>query len=299
MLHIGVSGGATRFVGLFEATKALYDSGYVADIYSGISAGGYVAICFAMGLMDEVDKFTKALDINEIFSKNPLGKIGGFSITGIIRLICGKKGAGVMGNLERNIREIIKKDDFEKWQLSDRPRCIIGMIDYKTKQKFYVDLKDPQVDYETAIKFLLATGSIPFYSEPVELNWHGKDLILLDGGVRDHCASPYVLENINGITKSISIYSRPKNEVDEPNWDGDNALDYLERTIAIYNYDVSKNDESDETVIANMLGIQHKIYYLPRVLEGLYDTDKNRLKELAFLSKNLVLSNLPDFDNQS
>lgn len=63
----------------------------------------------------------------------------------------------------------------------------------------------------------------------------------------------------------------------------------LERYVEITNAEISKNDEYQEKNTIQRKGIvNHGTFYLPRIMQGVYDVDKKRLRELYEASKRLV-----------
>lgn len=119
--------------------------------------------------------------------------------------------------------------------------------------------------------------------------------LLFDGGVRDHSPSNKILASDHPgfqVTETTSIFSRPDDirEVIHPkNFSPKNLLSVLERYTEIANAEVSKNDEFQEkTTIAKKGIYDHGTFYLPRIMQGVYDVDKNRLRELYEAAKKLV-----------
>ena len=71
-----------------------------------------------------------------------------------------------------------------------------------------------------------------------------------------------------------------------------NIIKVLERYVDISNTEVSKNDEALEiNYIKTEHLVNHGIFFLPKVMESLYDVDKGRLKKLYEEGKKVVQKN--------
>jgi len=112
------------------------------------------------------------------------------------------------------------------------------------------------------------------------------DFLLYDGGVRDHSPSQKILASKHPdfqVSETVTLFSRPEDlkEILDPTFTPKNVLEILERSIEIFNTEISKNDFVQEQQIINEKGIiNHGTIYLPRVLTSTYDVDNGRLREL-------------------
>ena len=306
MKHLGISGGGTKIAGLFGlAESIIYDRGYVPDIISGISAGAILALPLALGKREIIKEQVLNLSMDDFFNVAPIrenGKIRTFNA--ILKLIGGKHYLGKQKNLEKTIAKVVSRSEFEKYK-EDKTKaiCIVGTVDFYTGKRFYINLK--KVSYEDFLKFVNASASIPIFTPGIEMDgpiydFEGETidypkLLLYDGGVRDHSPSNKILSSNHPdfqITETTSIFSRPDDirEVLEPkNFEPSSLLKILERYVAITNAEVSKNDEVQEknTILRKVI-MDHGTFFLPRIMQGVYDIDKTRLRQLYDASKLLV-----------
>lgn len=279
MKHLGLSVGGTKIVGLYESAKELM-SHIDFDVISGISAGAILALPLAMSKFEEMDKVIDNLSINSFMDSNPFNKKGNIKIGSILRLLF-KGSITSQNSLLNTLKDIISEEEFIKWQNNSSTGVYIQAIDFVTGGRIIKCLNNET--YEDALLYIVASASIPFVTNPIEIG----DNKLFDGGVRNYILTPWVLDNLP-ISESISIYTRPENYSGKK-WDWKvNPLNILSRYIDIVNIEISKSSEVYEKSIAKIKDINHHIIYLPSVLNGVYDTDKNRLRRLREYSKKIT-----------
>jgi len=305
MKHLGISGGGTKIAGLFGAAEVLIqEKGYQPDIISGISAGAILAVPLAMGKFDEIRDIVLNLKQDDFFSKSPIKKNGKLKFGVLFRALLGKPYLGKQDNLKKTIKKVISREDFSDYQHNTNgtyPICIVGAVDFYSGKRFYFDLK--KVTYDHFIDFVNASGSLPVFTEGVTFNegtlldFEGETsnhdrYLLFDGGVRDHSPTAKILTSKtyrDRITESFSIFSRPRDIreiIDPADFEPKNVLDILERHIEITNAEISKNDETGEEAFFEDRGLpirstsKANVIYLPRIMKGVYDVDKGRLREI-------------------
>lgn len=301
MKHLGISGGGTKITGLFGAAEAiLLDRNYKPDIISGISAGAILSVPLALGKYDEIKKLVLDYNLKTFFNVPPVkkGKKGKLRILNAIKRIIGKKHSfGEQYNLEKSLSKLVTKSDFENYKTNDDYAiCIIGSVDFYTGKRIYVNLKT--VSYDFYLKFVNASSSIPIYTEGIKFvtpitDFEGNEIIdevlLFDGGVRDHSPTHKVLKSAkfdNKITETCSIFSRPNDLSDIMSSDFSpktkkSITIILKRYIDIVNMEISKNDEAlEKEVIKEKSIFNHGTFYLPKVMNSYYDLGKGKLKKL-------------------
>ena len=155
----------------------------------------------------------------------------------------------------------------------------VSSIDFKTGSRNVVNLKKID-DYEVMVKNVMASASIPIFVESVKLD----NKILFDGGVRDHSIAYWVMKNVPGITHCVSVFSRPKDNKLDQDWEEKNVLSVAERTIEIQNVEISKTDEQQQVDYSQLKGIKLTQLFLPSTTKSMYDVDKGRLDKMRDLS---------------
>jgi len=306
MKHLGISGGGTKIAGLFGiAESIIYDRGYKPDIISGISAGAILALPLALDKRQEILDLVFKFDLQTFFNVPPVKRSGKVRVfNALSRMVRGKHSLGEQDNLEKIIAKVITETEFEEYVKDDsKAICIVGSVDFYTGKRFYINLKS--VTYNQFLKFVNASASIPIFTEGVEMeneiiDFEGKlsparKVLLYDGGVRDHSPSHKILSSEHAdfqVTETCTIFSRPENlrEIIHPNtFHPTGILKVLDRYTEITNAEISKNDAAQEKVIIAQKGIiDHGTFYLPRVMEGFYDVNEKRLRELYEKAKACV-----------
>jgi predicted patatin/cPLA2 family phospholipase len=284
MKHLGISGGGTKIAGLFGAAEVLLkEKNFKPDIISGISAGAILSVPLAMRKFDIVKEIVLNLSLNTFFSESPVTSDGSIRLQALWKAISGKPYLGRQGNLEKTIRKVISRQEFEAYRLDDTmPICLIGAVDFITGKRYFFNLKE--VSYEDFPRMVNASSSIPVFTNGIQLTVNGKKTYLYDGGVRDHIASHYVLaESIwkDRFTESISIFSRPADCKALPGkFDDRNLVTVLSRYVDIANVEISKNDELLLNDYCNLNNVKNTILYLPQVMTSTFDINHKRLREL-------------------
>lgn len=306
MKHLGISGGGTKIAGLFGVAESIiYDRGYVPDIISGISAGAILALPLALGKREDIRQQVLNISLDDFFEVSPIKKNGKIkTLNAVWQLIRGKHYLGDQKNLEKTLAKTVSRAEFEAYK-TDKTKaiCVVGSVDFYTGARLYVNLKT--VSYENFLKFVNASASIPIFTPGIAMDspvydFEGETvafpkLLLFDGGVRDHSPTNKIISSDKPgfqVTETTSIFSRPDDirEIISPkNFAPTNLLSILERYVEISNAEISKNDEAQEKDTIQRKGIvDHGIFYLPRIMQGVYDVDKTRLRELYEAAKKLV-----------
>jgi len=295
MKHLGISGGGTKISGLYGAAEViLVDKKYSPDIISGISAGAVLSIPLALGKFEIIKEKILNFELKTFFNVPPIKPNGKIRIWNAIKkIIGGKHYLGEQFNLEKTLSEVVDRKEYEDYQINDEyPVCIVGSVDFYTGGRVYVNLKDREITYEKFLKFVNASASIPIFTTGIRMTEPFKDfegnkieneVLLYDGGVRDHSPSSKILESDKfNIKETCTIFSRPDDfQVLPKEFIPKSILKILNRNIDISLVEVSKNDEYKEIhVIQTKKIVNHKTIYLPRVMNNFYDVDKNKLKQL-------------------
>lgn len=284
MKHLGISGGGTKIAGLFGVAETLIiEKNFKPDIISGISAGSILALPLALGKFNEVRKLVLSFKLTDFFSDPPVNENGKFTLGALWRVVTGKPYLGKQENLEKKLKALISKEEFEAYQRDkSKPTCIVGAVDFITGGRQFFNLK--KVTYDEFPKVVNASSSLPIFTKGIPLVVDNCKTYLFDGGVRDHIATSYILEEseFNGkIDETVSVFSRPEDfKVLPKEFDDKNVISILSRYVDITNVEISKNDEYQITNFCAARGIKNTMLYLPRVMESVYDTNPERLKKI-------------------
>jgi len=300
MKHLGISGGGTKIVGLFAAAEVIIrEKNYKPDIISGISAGAILSVPLAMRMWDKMHAMLNDLKLDAFFNVLPVKPDGGFRPCHTIKqIVTGKHYLGEQRNLEESLSKVITQVDFTNYKTdSTFAACVVGAVDFLHGERVYINLK--QVSYENFLSIVNASASLPVFTpgiehapindfEGVRRPKEGDRLMLFDGGVRDHAPTLRMLESTQwNITETCTLFSRPEtNEILKPsakdNTFPKNILEVLNKFVDITNTEISKDDERLEKdfLFAHPNIIDHGRYFLPAIMNGVYDADPSRLKQL-------------------
>ena len=274
MKALHLSGGGTKGIGQFGAVDALLNyRGYKPDLYSGISIGAILIVPIALGKFKQIENVIEELSLKTIFNVPPVNKNGKIRTRSILRFLFGNS-FGEQYNIIKELKKVVSESEFNSYCKDPQsPVCIIMSVDILTGQRTFTNVKE--LTYKEWLVYTLASASIPLFTESVDF----RGRILYDGGVRNHIISHWCMEYFP-IKESISIYSRPQdfslNAIDEC----PSELEKFERSLDIALLQISKYDEMEENNIARTRNIKNFQIFLPRILKGVYDTDKERLEKL-------------------
>lgn len=291
---LNVSGGAIKFIALIVAFMTLIGLNIPVVALSGVSSGAIIVFLFCCGRLKEgLSMARKSHDIKTIFSKRnqPTGKIGGFSFSAILKIISGKNYIGIMDQLEKNIREIVSSEDFQKYlDNPESPDCYILGVEKDTGAHLIINLKD--VSYNEAIDIVIGSSSI---APTIKFRKFRGELIA-DGGHRGHSAGAYLLntdhEDIKSrISKCITIYSRPEPEIYSAETLGQMNNFFLRMVnfvIGLFIKETSLNDEYMEQQECSGSGIEYCPVYIDRFTKSTYHIEKHEIARGETIGKNSV-----------
>ena len=195
----------------------------------------------------------------------------------------GKPSFGTQNNLRKTLSKLITKDDFNNYINGKYPKVFIGVTNFNSGCFELIDVQN--LDYEEYLDYTVASTSIPFAVEAVEIDSE----FYFDGGILHHtCTTEIIRKYKSKITHCITVFSRPRNV--NLSYDLFNQIDITQ---------VAKQYEKISTTYASIvdqivekeLCTQYKIkniqVFCPSVLKSLYDVDPVRLKELYTRSYNI------------
>lgn len=280
MKHLGISGGGTKIGGLFGVVETLYAKGFIPDIISGISAGAILSVPVALGKFEQIRELVLHLTLDDFFSKKPVKEKGSLTPGALWNAASGKPYLGRQENLEKKIRSVISESEFNEYKRNKKyPVCVIGTVDFITGGRKFINLK--RTDYALFPKLVNASASLPVFTNGIQTNIDGINTYLYDGGVREHIATAWVLDESefkDKITESVSVFSRPQDyKVLPSGFEDKNIMKILERYVEITNVEISKNDEYKLDEICKAKNIRSTKLFLPRIMKSTYDTNRERL----------------------
>jgi predicted patatin/cPLA2 family phospholipase len=286
MKHLGISGGGTKIAGLFGVAETLMiEKQFKPDVISGISAGAILSLPLALGKFNEVRKLVLNFTLDDFFSKPPVQPNGKFTLGALWRMIVGDPYLGKQGNLEKKLKALISEEEYIAYQNDNaKPACVVGAVDFITGSRKFFNLK--KTSYEDFPRVVNASSSLPIFTNAIKMQVDGEKTYLFDGGVRDHIASLWIMEDEDSefkgkISETVNVYSRPEDfKVLSDEFDDKNVISILSRYVDITNVEISKTDEVLINAFCKREGISFTNLYLPRVMKSVYDTDPGRLNKI-------------------
>jgi predicted acylesterase/phospholipase RssA len=285
-----ISGGATRFVGLGAAAIRLLQLGYNPKVIGGISAGAVLALPLVLGKYDQIIEYGSKATRKNIFKIAPVGKKGNISTMAVLMSLFGCHSFGVQ-DIKPLIREVVSKEDFKRYQDSDSAEVYIMAVNGRTGGRKLWNIKSKDYNFEDYLQFVSASSRIPIMTQAEIID--GQPYF--DGGIRNHIPTLKVLKEVKNIGKIASIYARPQifKEVDDKVTD--NIMTVINRTIRIMSMEISRRDQSMEKLISKLFDIKLKQFFLPNILESLYDTSPENLLKLKNAGIASVENNIGNF----
>ena len=273
---VSMSGAATKIVAHIAHCQNLKDNGYKPDIFAGVSSGILTSIAWAFNKLDEAEELAKNLNYSDIFGIVPVNKKGKVTTIAYLRgLTMGS--FGTCKGLEKTIRKFIPEDRWVAFRRQKEKELYCGVYNV-TKRRFeLINMK--KFTYELFLKYTVASSAIPIYCEPIRIG----DDYFWDGGLQEHNPSKHVIEkHKDNISELVSIYSRPEDKSQEPDWayNGKSLGRNLSVVIDAMQDAISYSNQEDEIVVCDIEKIQLTQLFAPRIMKGVYDIDKTRLSQL-------------------
>lgn len=276
---LNLSGGSTKFIGIVGAAQEILKN-WIPTHITGVSAGAIAAIPVAMDLWDTIIPIGLEVTLDTFFSTPPVTKKGDIRLWSIFRSIFGKS-LGVQ-KIQEMYSKIITPEIFKIYQEGDYAVCYALATNYSTGEPVAFNLKDKNTTYERALDAIAASSAIPVFTQPIIIDGE----IYFDGGVRDFVASKWALENLTP-REIKTVYSRPYGYRAQSELKT-SIFAMLNRTIDLMQNEVQMNDADQELSLCRDRGIFLDQYFLPVVLESLYDTDPGRLQKLYIEAKRII-----------
>lgn len=275
MKFLFLSGGGTKFIGHVATTEVLIkEKKYKPDIIVGVSAGGIASVPIAMGLWDEIRNIGLNLCIDDFYDKTPVKENGDLKIgRTALAIINGRNYIGLQ-NITKLVKRVITEEVFEKYKEGDYAECFSMAVSLKDGEKHFRNIKE--LSYEEYLISMEETSAIPIMTKAI----NGE---FVDGGMFDHNPAFTFLEKYKDkyeIEEVYSVYTRPKIEkLEEKKWDK-SIITTFGRILEAFMMETSKNDEFGSKYFCLYNNIKLTQLFMPRIMKGFYDVDKDRLSEL-------------------
>ncbi len=293
---INISGGGIEIITLMSAFSTLIKSGLNFSYLTGVSAGAIIGFCSVCGKMNEAyDLIKRTHDKRVIFSwmNDPTGPISGLSISAIIKILQGKNYIGRMDNLEANLKRIVTREDFKRYQSDDKSVDFYVLVTrQQTGKKKLVSIR--HMNYDLAIDYVIASASIA----PTIKSRNIMGIDYNDGGHRDSSAGGEFLESFDiEIDECVTIFSRPsQKELDVlPLGRMSNFFKRLQNfTIGLFLREASLNDEYREAKECEKRGIEYSPIHLSNITDEVYTITKEEIKKGIQIGKAAANKYLTD-----
>lgn len=265
-----ISGGGTKIAGHAGYLSAFERAGVGFDHVAGVSAGAIISLFALEGSVSENEELFMGFQPRDFWRRSPLGKRGKLSLYAISQIIKGKPYLGDFSNLHKTLTESFTKEQYEALLVNSDETAMVESVDMRTGA---IRLKMNQYScYEDFIEAIVESASIPVFS---------KAFPMADGGLRNHLPVK-AMEYMGAVDELWVLWARPESlkGVLGEDYSPKNILDQLERTIAIQQYEISKNDREKVQLWCKERGVKLVEFFQPVIMRSVYDTDKGRLREL-------------------
>ena len=276
--HLGFSGAGFAIPGIAGAGYEVLKNGFKPDIISGVSSGAILTflICASKNQLKDIKSNSIGFKSKQVFKHPPFSSKGKIKIRSIWNAIT-KNYLSKQDKLDDLLRSIISEQDWKDYLTNDNaPEGVIMAVDILSGSRIFTKLKE--LSYEDAITNVVASASIPVFVNPVEY----KDYLLMDGGVRNHILTEWILDNYD-VSETISIFARPE-DFKKPTTKKDvkGTFKILERTIEVMQFEISKSDEQLAKLKCSEKNVEYKSIYVENILNNVYEESKEKQIELFF-----------------
>lgn len=192
---------------------------------------------------------------------------------------------GIMHGYEKNLRRIIDPVTFQKYKSDpNSPDCyVMAARSDGTPSTWNIKLES----YNMAIKMIMASGSIPLTTPPVEV--YGQ--YFWDGGLISHSPGEHILPILEqkGTRPDTvaTVFTRPGDAVmSQKDLTQVGLPEAFMQMIAIYNKNTTLEDEEDEREFCSKFGVDYYPVYTPYFSNGFYDVTKETAKRGYEIGRN-------------
>jgi predicted acylesterase/phospholipase RssA len=267
------SGGGTKIAGHAGYAAAFESKRLQFDYVAGVSAGAIISPFVAAGAVLEKADLFKNIKPGMFWKRSPFTKRGRLSLYAIWGALTGRTHLGDMSNLEKTLLQHFEAKHSVQIRNSGT-RVFVESVALANGS-----IRVSEFEHFTRSGFIdeiVSSASIPVFADvESSLEYHA------DGGVRNHLPVKS-LEEFEGIEELFVVFARPK-ELDDVLDDAffpQNALQVLQRTLEIQQYEISKNDREHVRNWCLKNGVVLREFYMPNIMKSVYDTDVERQQRL-------------------
>lgn len=277
---IAFSGSSTKIQFHLGVAHELTLLGYDPEYLDGCSGGAIVQLFMAIKKFDKdvIDTFLN-VKADDVFDVQPMNNKDKLTIKAKIRALLGKPSLGKQNNLLELIKKNFTPEDYvELKQTGKKVFCTVYNLNTRFSES--VNICRHSMDYETAMKFVLASASIPLAVEPVRIgrSWY------YDGGVVEHNGGKNLAKRKH-IKKLVTVWSRPdilgqikKTRMSNfhENWQPGGIKKNGLRVLDGITFNTSLEDEGTIDALCDANNIeQEKIFPTHQLMDQLYKFDKD------------------------
>lgn len=289
MKALAISGGSTKISFLAgTAIELMKLNDY--DIITGISAGSIISILLAIKHYDILETSILTATEDDFFKVKPVNSHGKLTIKAVIRAITGKHSLGKY-SLDKLLKKFYTPAMHDQMMLCGKI-VKVGAVNLNLVRIEYCDIT--KVDFETAIKWVVASASIPIMTEPVKIGEH----YYCDGGVMEHVGGVEAIDS--GATSLDVIFSRPETPTlteSDIEWKPKNLFSVATRVLDVMPRNITVENESEIKLECMTQNLPLNIFYTPFTLTGsLYKIDTDLSRSWYQLGKDLITN--PSTDNE-
>ena len=271
------SGGSTKAIQLAVCFDAIQRSGFRADAIFATSASSFLALPYALCMMDKAIQESLNITVDDFFELRPINKKGDPTFAAIWRTFLGligfkdKHSLGIQ-NTRHFLKKYIDSAMFEHYKNIDlMPEIGIVRVDMNTGA--YEVQYAKQLSFNAFIEVVEMSARIPITTQDVCGG--------VDGGLWAHNPEWILLKD--GIIKPknlISIYARePIFQIAYTEKWRKNIGSYTARTMTIMNAALSTSGEAFSQAFCQLNGIVRNTLFCKQILDEMYDFDKDQLIE--------------------
>jgi predicted patatin/cPLA2 family phospholipase len=277
---IAFSGSSTKIQFHFGVAEELARLGYEPEYFDGCSGGAIVQLFMSANKFDKevIDTF---LDVQagDVFDIEPMNKNNKITFKAKVRALLGRSSLGSQKNLLEMIKTNFTAQDYEQIK-ETKKKVFVTVFNMNTRFAESVNICRPSMNYETAMKFVYASASIPLAVEPVKIgrSWY------YDGGVVEHNGGKNLAKRKH-IKKLVTVWSRPdiltkvKNTRVSNFWEQWQPGDLKKNGARVLDGIVFNTSLEDEETIDALCEInkttQEKVFPKYQLMNELYKFDKD------------------------